>query len=85
MLYANRVVMVEAHKVELVCNAEVILGFLYPDLSDSLGSSFGIWSEGVLGYWIPWASRYNTIYCACFVVPRESSVNGCLIPPSLPC
>ena len=37
MLYANRVVVVEAHKVELVVrNAEVILGLLYPSLSDSL-------------------------------------------------
>ena len=40
MLFANRVVVVEAHKVELVCNAEVILGLLYPNLSDSLSSLF---------------------------------------------
>ena len=33
----------------------------------------------------PMVSRHNTVCCACFVVPRESSVNGCLIPPSLPC
>ena len=40
MLYANRVVVVVAHKVGLVCNAKVILGLLYPNLSDSLGSLF---------------------------------------------
>ena len=40
MLYANRVVVVVAQKIELVCNAEVILDLLYPNLSDSLGSLF---------------------------------------------
>ena len=40
MLYANRVVVVGAHKVRLVCNAEVILGLLDPNLPDSLGSLF---------------------------------------------
>ena len=40
MLYANRVVVMEAHKVGLVCNAEVILGLLYPQSTDSLGSLF---------------------------------------------
>ena len=39
MLYANRVVVVEAHKVELVCDAEVILGLLYSNLSDPRESS----------------------------------------------
>ena len=42
VLYANRVVVVVAHKVGIVCNAEVIiiLGLLYPNLSDSSGSLF---------------------------------------------
>ena len=45
VLYANRVVEVEVHKVGLIC----ILGLLYPSLSDSLGSLFWIWSKGVVG------------------------------------
>ena len=40
MSYANMVVVVVGHKVGLVCNEEVILGLLYPNLSDSLGSLF---------------------------------------------
>ena len=40
VLYADRVVVVVAHKVGLVCNAEVILGLGYPNLSDNLGSLF---------------------------------------------
>ena len=40
VLYANRVVVVVAYKVGLVCNAEVFIGLLYPNLSDSLGSLF---------------------------------------------
>ena len=30
-----------------------------------------------------WVSRYNTVYCACLVVPRESSVNGYFNPDSV--
>ena len=40
MLYADRIVVAVAHKVELVCNAEVILSVLCPNLSDSLGNLF---------------------------------------------
>ena len=40
MLYADRVVGVVAYVVGLVCNAKVILGLLYPNLSYSLGSLF---------------------------------------------
>ena len=35
-----RVVVVVAHKLELVCNAGVILSLLYPNLSDSLAVCF---------------------------------------------
>ena len=72
----------EAHKVELLCNLEVIMiiGLLIPIYQTVWAVCFESVPRESSGKWIPLVSRYNTVCCACFVVPSESSVNGCLIP-----
>ena len=71
----------EAHKVELLFNAEVILGLLISIYQTVWAVCFESGPRESSAKWIPWVSRYNTVYCAFFVVPREFSVNSCLIPP----
>ena len=57
----------EAHKVELLCNVEVILGLLIPFYQTVWAVCFESGRRESLVNEIPWVSRYNTVCCACFV------------------